>query len=254
MISWKTRTKSYKTTSVVSLATWPRAKWIAVRKHAKHKNKPAFFQTDVARWPDTSSRGRQSGGITCCFAAGGAFYALHTVTDFTEIRIIFTSLQRIPGQRICLLTAHSSGRSMSYMPNVSMSRSHKIAGLGNSWLRFLFRQMGSALNPGAILRLPFSHTSYLPPDWFEWPPWNTPHLGFKRHEIIISTVPLLKRGEGTEPGEAESESFTQGGGLQLFVTSLHACLHSDHLTSWHLNFQFFITSSSKSVCNLFYPI
>lgn len=109
---------------------------------------------------------------------------------------------------------------------------------------------GVSIDPGAILRLPLSHTSYLPPDWFEWPPWNTPHLGFKRHKVIISTVPLLKRGKATEPGEAESESFTQGG--TSIVRDITTCL----LAQWppdFLAFEFpvFITSSSKSVCNLF---
>lgn len=115
-----------------------------------------------------------------------------------------------PGQQIPILTAHSSGRSMSYMPNVSMSRSHKTARLGNSWLQYPSHKWGQH-SPEGILRLPFSPTSYLPPDWFEWPPWNTPHLGLKRHRVIISAIPLFKLGSAVEPGEAEPQSFYSRG-------------------------------------------
>jgi hypothetical protein len=142
----------------------------------------------------------------------------------------------IPGQRNFLLTAHPSVRSMSYMPNVSMLRSHKAAGLANFLVTVSLSAMGSAFTRGLILR-PFSHTSYLPPDWFEWPRWNTPHCSLNATKSSSPQFPLVNRYRPLNRGsEAESELFTQGGDFKgLFVTSLHACSSvARHLTSWHL--------------------
>lgn len=122
---------------------------------------------------------------------GRGFHALHTVAGFI-FELFSLYYDEIPGQRIFLLTAHSSGRSMSYMPNVSMSGSHKTAEVGNFWLQFLFPQWDQHLTGAQSYGYHF-RTHHLPPDWFEWPPWNTT-FQFKRHNVIISTVPLFNRG------------------------------------------------------------
>lgn len=106
----------------------------------------------------------------------------------------------IPGQRISLLTAHSSGRSMTYMPNVSMSRSHKTAGLPREFLVTVSLSANRvSIYPGAILRLPiFAHiisaTRLVRVATLE-------HTSrFKRHKVIIPAVPLFKLGSAAEPG------------------------------------------------------
>jgi hypothetical protein len=133
------------------------------------------------------------------------FHALHTVAGFTEIFELFSlHYDDIPGQRISLLTAHSSGRSMSYRPNVSMSRPHKAAGLGEFLVTVYLSAMGSAFTRG----LSYGHfltTSYLPPDWFEWPRWNTPHCSLNATKSSSPQFPqgnryrLLNRGVRLNP-------------------------------------------------------
>lgn len=252
MISWKTRTKSYKTTSVVSLATWPRAKWVAVRKHAKHKNKPAFFRTDVARWPGYLIPWTSIGRDRLLFCGRGVPCVTYGPRFYRGFELFSLHYDEIPGQRISLLTAHSSGRSMSYMPNVSMSRSHQTAGLGNSWLRFSLSANGVSIYPGAILRLPFSHTSYLPPDWFEWPPSGTHHISVFKNATRSSSPqsPCSYQDRLLNRGRLNLNHFYSRGN---FNCSWHHCMPACTVATWlflALEFPGFITSSSKSVCNL----
>lgn len=67
--------------------------------------------------------------------------------------------------------------------------------------------------------------------------WNTPHLGLKRHKVIISAIPLFNPGSAAEPGgRLNPNHFTQGG--TSIVRDIIACLLAQWPPdSWHLNFQ-----------------